>query len=279
MAIRRKNNSPSGDRASEKTHGQKSKNHLKEQDSPAISVGTYSNERLPRRNDSRVSSLDDGCSDNRTFFNPSKVEQWVADSASGPDAFLQFASYDQVGAINGNDPSLSGAETPGSFSVSRSTVSQLSLQHSTQTAGPNGSMMNFDDMCTTNAASRIDPSLELSQGLEFDGSVDFSGEQYQHSFWSYQAPADEDASQPGAWSPLLVDPISNLEPWPQCEVSGQVYMASTFSNQRSSEGETTTAREHPLYHVGPRDDGLYHCPFAGDEDCTNKPEKLKCNYE
>lgn len=57
-------------------------------------------------------------------------------------------------------------------------------------------------------------------------------------------------------------------------------MASTFSNQRrSSEGETTTAREHPLYHVGPRDDGLYHCPYAGDEDCTHKPEKLKCNYE
>lgn len=197
MAIRRKNSPPSGDRASEKIsgkHAQKSVNHPKEQDSPAIPVGTYSNECLPIRNGSLVSSLDNG-SDNRTFFNPSKVEQWVANSASGPDAFLQFASYDQAGAMNGSDPSLSSAvpEIPGSFSVSRSTVSHVSLQHSAQIAGPNGSMMNYDDICTTNAASRIDSSLELSQGLEFDGSVDFLGEQYQHDMWSYQAPLDEDS--------------------------------------------------------------------------------------
>lgn len=425
MAIRRKNSPPSGERVTEKIsgkQGRESVNHPKDQDSPAVPVGTYANEYFPFRNGSLVSCLDHGSSDHRTFFNPSsKVEQWVANSASGPDAFLQFASYDHAGGMNGSDSSLPGAvpEIPGSFSVSRSTVSRVSLQHSAQFAEPHGSMMNYDDMCTANAASRIDSSLELSQGLEYDGNVDFSGEQYHHDLWSYQAPVDDEslfsnsaavhsiggnesglcsewrpapfqasdellsapipcASQSVAWSPLLVDPsvsssysqsqssllvpqpntplspatqedpwcatqrgnseeetglypqfsigdavnfpppaypdgnirfvrhlsyrqiqsdklystlkpprvfqqrapISSIDSWPQCEVSGQVYMASTFPNQRrSSEGETTTAREHPLYHVGPRDDGLYHCPFAGDEDCTHKPEKLKCNYE
>lgn len=391
---------------SEKISGKQNQKSVnpKDQDSPAAPVGTYSSECFPFRNGSLVSSLDHGNSDHRTFFNPSKVEQWVANSASGPDTFLQFASFDQAGGMSGSDPSLSGAvpEMPGSFSVSRSTVSHVSLQHSAQIAGANGSMMNYDDMCTANATSRIDPNLDLSPGLEFDGSVDFLGEQYHHDIWSYQAPVDDDSlfsnsaavhtkgvnNEPGlcsewppapfqagdellsapipctsqsvAWSPLLVvdpsasssysqssllvpqpntplspatqeetwcatqrgnseeetglypqfsigdavhfpspvypdgnmstlkpqrvfqqrAPLSNIDSWPQCEVSGQVYMASTFPNQRrSSEGETTTAREHPLYHVGPRDDGLYHCPFAGEEDCTHKPEKLKCNYD
>lgn len=198
MAIRRKNSPTSGDRVSDKISGkkcQKSVNHPEDQDSPAAPVGTYSNEYFPLRNGSLVSSLGHGSSDHRTFFNPSKVEQWVANSASGPDAFLQFASYDQAGGVSGSDPSLPGVvpEIPGSFSVSRSSVSHVSLQHSAQLAGANGSIMNFDDMCTANAASRIDSNLEVSQGLEFDGSVDFLGEQYHHDVWSYQAPVDDDS--------------------------------------------------------------------------------------
>lgn len=63
----------------------------------------------------------------------------------------------------------------------------------------------------------------------------------------------------------------------------QPYMESTFPGtnylRRTSEGEPTTAREHPHYQVGPGADGLYHCPFADKEECTHKPEKLKCNYE
>ena len=41
-------------------------------------------------------------------------------------------------------------------------------------------------------------------------------------------------------------------------------------------------RNHPLYKdVKPHADGFYHCPFENDanEECTHKPEKLKCNYE
>jgi hypothetical protein len=39
------------------------------------------------------------------------------------------------------------------------------------------------------------------------------------------------------------------------------------------------ARTDPLYRATPRDDGLFHCPWEGDESCNHKPDKLKCNYE
>lgn len=83
--------------------------------------------------------------------------------------------------------------------------------------------------------------------------------------------------------PFQRTPISNIEMWPQHEATNQEPLSSPFMEvscqRRSSEGEATTAREHPLYQVGPSDDGLYHCPFAGKEDCSHKAEKLKCNYE
>ena len=83
--------------------------------------------------------------------------------------------------------------------------------------------------------------------------------------------------------PFQRAPVSNIEMWPLSEATNQEHIASPFMEmscqRRSSEGEATTAREHPLYQVGPSDDGLYHCPFAGKEDCSHKAEKLKCNYE
>jgi hypothetical protein len=40
------------------------------------------------------------------------------------------------------------------------------------------------------------------------------------------------------------------------------------------------ARVHHLYHnATPQADGLYHCPWEGQDACQHKPEKLKCNYE
>ena len=174
--------------------GLKSVNRPKEKDTPVMPPGSFSNECFPFRNGSLASSLDHNSSDHRTFFSPSKVEQWVANSTSGSDAFVQFTPYDQAGALNGND-ALRGAgpEVPGSFSVSRSHVSHVSLQHSAQIAGPNGSWIINDDVCTANAGSRID-SLELSRGLEFEAGADILGEQYNHDIWStYQTPVDDDS--------------------------------------------------------------------------------------
>jgi hypothetical protein len=57
-------------------------------------------------------------------------------------------------------------------------------------------------------------------------------------------------------------------------------LSSVLSSRRQS--NETDARNHPLYKdVKPQADGFYHCPFENDanEECTHKPEKLKCNYE
>lgn len=79
-------------------------------------------------------------------------------------------------------------------------------------------------------------------------------------------------------------PLPGMDLWTQEDSQNQAHNSPAFvdltQTRRSSDVETTTtAREHPLYQVGPKEDGLYHCPFAGSEDCSHKPEKLKCNYE
>lgn len=49
---------------------------------------------------------------------------------------------------------------------------------------------------------------------------------------------------------------------------------------RSEDGDAKQPRSHPLYTTAaPQSDGYYHCAFAGREDCTHKPTKLKCNYD
>ena len=45
----------------------------------------------------------------------------------------------------------------------------------------------------------------------------------------------------------------------------------------SGEESKCSARRDQLYKLGPKKDGLYHCPFA--TNCSHKPDKLKCNYE
>ncbi|KAL8815718.1 MAG: hypothetical protein Q9223_005171 [Gallowayella weberi] len=84
--------------------------------------------------------------------------------------------------------------------------------------------------------------------------------------------------------PFQRAPVSGMDLWTQGECHPPMYPGPSYVDltlpRRSSDFETTTtAREHPLYQVGPKDDGLYHCPFAGAEDCSHKPEKLKCNYD
>ncbi|CAN8096921.1 unnamed protein product [Discula destructiva] len=45
----------------------------------------------------------------------------------------------------------------------------------------------------------------------------------------------------------------------------------------TNEGE---ARDHHLYkNAYPKADGLYHCPWEGQQCCNHRPEKLKCNYD
>lgn len=404
IAIRIKNSPPFEDRVSEKITGKQDAEFLsrpKEQDAHVM-PGTYPDEIFPLRNGSLASRPDYSSSDHRTFFNSSKVKQWVDNSASGSDSFPQTAPYDQPGVLNGDDSSLPGAapKLPGSLSLSHSTVSHVSLQHSSQFAGPNGPLLSLNEPCATQDA---EPSLEPPHGFDTasknvskdlwpyqtpvdDGSffsnsaaVHPTGLNDEYGFFSEWTPAPVDdflcapvqcASQSVGWSHLLVidpsvsssysqssmfvpqpntplSPATQADGWcaiqrgnleeergvyPHFSLGDEVqlpsplpvytdgsldtrfvqhlnydlirsdklystlkparvsqsvpishveyYMATPVPNERkSNEGETMTPREHPLYHVGPGDDGLYHCPFAGSEDCTHKAEKLKCNYE
>lgn len=403
MAIRIKTNSPSEDCVIDKNSGKQDPkffNHNQEQDTHIFPLGSYSNETNPFRVGSLDSSPDHSSSDNRTFFNTSKVEQWVANSVSGSDSFVQLAPYDQSELLTGNHPSLSGAgaEVPESFSFSRSSLSHVSLQHSAQFAAPDGPLISYNEPCAVTVA---EPCPEISPGFEPEDA------DILRDLWPYQSPLDDDsfysnsaavhatignedfglcsewtlapaedflhATVPGAsrtagWSSLLVvdpsessysqssmvvpQPNTPLSPatqddgwcatqrgipedefriYPQLSLrehvpspplygegmldmrfvkhlntvftqSDQVYSnlkphvlpsisssrsetwpnnhtATTVPNQRRPiEGEIAP-REHKLYHVGPGENGLYYCPFAGSDDCTHKPEKLKCNYE
>jgi len=52
-----------------------------------------------------------------------------------------------------------------------------------------------------------------------------------------------------------------------------------YTSGRSMDSENH-ARDHELYHnAAPHPDGLYHCPWEGQDCCQHRPEKLKCNYE
>ncbi|TWU75775.1 hypothetical protein ED733_003212 [Metarhizium rileyi] len=49
--------------------------------------------------------------------------------------------------------------------------------------------------------------------------------------------------------------------------------------RHGNDGESS-ARDHELYkNATPGPDGLFHCPWEGQNNCNHKPEKLKCNYD
>lgn len=186
MAIRIKPNSPSEDCVIDKNSGKPDLKFFNEQDSQVFPLGSYSNDSNPFRVGSLASSPDYSSSDNRTFFNTSKVEQWVANSVSGSDSFVQLAPYDQSGLLTGNHPSLSaaGVEVPESFSISHSTLSHVSLQHSAQFAAPDGPLISYNEPCTVTVA---EPCPDISPGFEHE-DTDILRE-----LWPYQAPLDEDS--------------------------------------------------------------------------------------
>lgn len=164
-----------------------------EQDSQVFPLGSCSNDSDPYRVGSLASSPDYSSSDNRTFFNTSKVEQWVDNSVSGSDSFVQLVPYDQSGFLNRNHPHLSvaGAEEPEPFSISHSTLSHVSLQHSAQFATPDGPLMSYNEPCTVNVA---EPCPEISPGFESENT------DILRDLWPYQAPLDGDTlySNPAA---------------------------------------------------------------------------------
>ncbi|KAK0621471.1 hypothetical protein B0T17DRAFT_291695 [Bombardia bombarda] len=54
-----------------------------------------------------------------------------------------------------------------------------------------------------------------------------------------------------------------------------------FNSRRMSGDGESSARDHYLYKTAypSKQDGLFHCPWEGQQSCNHKPEKLKCNYD
>lgn len=63
-------------------------------------------------------------------------------------------------------------------------------------------------------------------------------------------------------------------------LSEEVFALPPAFSRRSSDDGEFSARNHPLYKTAfPAADGLFHCPWEGQDSCNHKPEKLKCNYD
>ena len=94
----------------------------------------------------------------------------------------------------------------------------------------------------------------------------------------------------GGYVPYMTDNRVMREPKPR-QSTFISDVAATFRHHRSagvferpseplSLGIDNNGRDHPLYqNVAPHDDGLYHCPWEGQEECKHQPAKLKCEYE
>jgi len=75
------------------------------------------------------------------------------------------------------------------------------------------------------------------------------------------------------------DLSSNSLTSPELSTAGSPPPGSEEEHSGSSSHGDAPPRSHPLYTVLPADDGYYHCPFVGTENCGHEPKQLKCEYE
>ena len=224
-------------------------------------------------------------------------------AASGLQSFDPLSTHPP--AILGNDPNgltlsspweVSGAELtqPLDWSpVSGFTPSSSSMQSSTSFLGqpPDASVISYEGMYAGSHNGPLDGengiippfSLgEVSASQSSSGYIDperFALNMIDPGFsQSNQVPSTVKPAQNFQRTPLSMDM------WTGYEATGTSYgLPVTYTgfdgSRRSSEGEAKTARDHPYYKASAKEDGLYHCPYAVTDNCTHKPEKLKCNYE
>ena len=122
--------------------------------------------------------------DHRTYLNPMEVQQWAANSATGPTGLGDEYYSPQPGASLGDDVPLSvsaaGPLLPGSLSTSSSVVSHVSLQYAHGMSDPDGLSLTYDP-CTASAGyshSGTETCLGLSSGTNFHSSVSTTGMYY-----------------------------------------------------------------------------------------------------
>lgn len=158
--------------------------------------------------------------------------------------------------------------------------------------GLSGAPSVFNDFVVTH--QHVDPS---TIPLDFDTSL--SGGSPTESFESYSevtTPPRDDAwsltmhnspmTSISSQSPAIqtLDSFAMIGPLPNGDMHAS--MSTIVGDEQvqlnewaglNNEGE---ARDHHLYkNAYPKEDGLYHCPWEGQQCCNHRPEKLKCNYE
>ncbi|KAI4201434.1 MAG: hypothetical protein LQ350_003193 [Teloschistes chrysophthalmus] len=221
------------------------------------------------------------------FSGGSSVEPRFADWPAGaflsdeelPRSSAHFGSQSVAWSpVLATDPSVSSSYSQGSY---------LAMQPGT----PLSPVAQEVDWPASHFASQEEetgmyPAFSLGEALSVPAACHFEQEDAMRLVYVRQnmtvADMQHSAVKPSRSSHPA--PVTGADLWTQEDPHSYAYPGTSFVDltyaRRPSDGETnTTAREHPLYQVGPKEDGLYHCPFAGAEDCTHKPEKLKCNYE
>lgn len=150
------------------------------------------NDFVPTRRDPHRTSMDPGA-----YFNPMEVQQWAANSATGPTGLGDEYYSPQSGASLGDDTSLNtsaaGPLLPGSLSTSSSVVSHVSLQYAHGISDPDGLGLTFDP-CTASAGychSGPETCLGTSNGTNFHSSVSHTG-MYYGDDQPYPTPASAD---------------------------------------------------------------------------------------
>ena len=230
---------------------------------------------------------DDGSSSSEQVAFPwPATDSPIFDVASPVDMFYTTSSLDKPQSQNW--PTQTAWSSPSTISMEPSLASSYSQGSMfSQQLGSPISLTSQEDL--SEVASNDDGVLSpLSLGGPAQGSFSAAmiDPQFETSRFVYSQHLSVTSLTPAAHSTLRPSngfpraPLSNL-PYPMSCGSPVVAGPVDFFPYRrsSSDGDNTSARNNELYQIGPKKDGLYHCPFETSDGCTHKPEKLKCNYE
>ncbi|KAM3552481.1 hypothetical protein MY1884_007179 [Beauveria asiatica] len=207
-------------------------------------------------------------------------------------------SVDSIGYIadEGLDISIFAEQNPGSMLD----VGQTSQDETVQTMG---AMHNLNGWQTPESVGSplFWPGNGLAIGLSGDtftaedmNSMNVATSQileglpttYLMNSWDVSGPISRTSSLntlDDAWRTLILLAKSNLHhvvPDMEDAMAFSGHMNMTGNYRRRSSVESDSPREEHRYKNAVRkDDGLFHCPWEGQQGCNHKPEKRKCNYE
>ncbi|KAI9662075.1 MAG: hypothetical protein M1829_006214 [Trizodia sp. TS-e1964] len=89
----------------------------------------------------------------------------------------------------------------------------------------------------------------------------------------------DDHQKLSPYSPLSSATVSQNTPSLDSVELNTLVKNAAIAARRSAEESESGFRSHAYYQKGPGADGLYHCPFEGQDGCVHVPHKLKCNYD